>query len=536
MGVGLSEGAAVLQEGFKVLGKYFGPDVDPAVAFDKLGLASLAADAPPKVLAAISHLNRSNSEERTEESVQTAVRRWLRWLQTDSATKAQNLSKVARLAARLYVFAVEGIEQVALAEDPAVWAAALRANQALQPKAVRKFAADPSSPDLLIAAVTASYVDQAMPTTKRSVELSDDELVPGYPATQFDNSDDDSDVPLPPKKKAKAAKALAKKPVAKKKQLKPVTDSDEAAEEEGEEASEPPPKRPRAAAAKAKAAAVVPSSAEEEADLQPRAAPAPKATVAKQPPPLFEMWPLAEILRFEETACVEVTKQNVLGLDTDAFLTLLKLVPGKLRSRFDLPAKPSSEDAGANKEDYAAKLVALLREVRAAWVKHASGLPPIKASALKAPAPKFNANDILRSLAVASYLDKDDLGVAGPMFAALDAAETDEAKQPIADQIAALRNRIFRTYLMDPPTAAKAFQTAVAFVAKHHKVEPNLSEVKALLGTVAFDSELVAALGFTPPDKWEKARIKLGSWSHDVAVFVATATAAYLAWTPEADP
>ena len=533
MGVGLSEGAAVLQEGFKVLGKYFGPDIDPAVAFDKLGLTALATDMPPKVLDAVRHLNRSNNEERTEESVKTAIRRWLRWLQTGSATKAQNLSKLARLAARLYVFAVEGIEQVALAEDPAVWAAALRANQALQPKAVRQFVKDPTSSDALVAAIAASYLEQAMPTSKRAVELSDDDLVPGYPATALDNSDDDSDVAPPPKKQRKVD---PKKPVIKRKPKKPLQDSsDEPLEnsEEEEEAPQLPPKRPRAAGAKVKAPPLVASSDEEE---KAPVAHKGKETVDKQPPPLVDLWSLADILRFEEAARVEVTSKNALALESNAFLALLNLAPGKLRARFDLPAKVTPEDAADNKDVYTARMVAMLRAVREAWVNHAKGLPAIKASALKNPAPKIGAEDILRSLATAKYLDQGDLETVEPLFAALDAAETDEAKQPILDQIAAAAYPLFRAYLMDPPTAAKAFESAVAFVTKHHKVEPNLSEVKALLGTVSFDATLVAAMGFTPSDKWAKARIKLGTWPRDVALFVATATAAYLAWTPEAEP
>ena len=280
------------------------------------------------------------------------------------------------------------------------------------------------------------------------------------------------------------------------------------------------------------------SSDEEEADLPAKARVAPKGkeTVPQDPPPLVDLWALADILRFEEAACVEVTSKNALALETDAFVALLKLVPGKLRARAGLPAKVAFEDAAANKDIYTAKTVALLREVREAWVKHAKGLPPIKASALKNPAPKISAEDILRGLAKAKSLDKADLETIEPMFAALRVAETDEAKKPIADQLAAAALPLFRTYLMDPPTAAKAFETAVAFATKHAKVEPTLSEVKTLLSTAAFDAELVAALGFTPTAKWEKARIKLSAWPHDVALFIATATAAYLAWTPEAEP
>ena len=128
-GVALSEGAANLEAGAALLGYHFVKD--PKAAIQKLGIQELLDEFDSaegkKFLEACRYLNTSNEDlERNQDATSQAVKRYLRFFMSQEGKKELCFKKLARFAARLYLFAFEGLEAITAINHPRVMAAGVQ--------------------------------------------------------------------------------------------------------------------------------------------------------------------------------------------------------------------------------------------------------------------------------------------------------------------------------------------------------------------------------------------------------------------------
>ena len=105
-----------MQTGAGLLQFHFGPEAAPAA--EKLGIKDLlellGETDGRKFLQACEYLNTANDGvERTDAATATAAKRFLRFFRADPKKKEALFKKLVRFAARLYLFAFEGLETTA---------------------------------------------------------------------------------------------------------------------------------------------------------------------------------------------------------------------------------------------------------------------------------------------------------------------------------------------------------------------------------------------------------------------------------------
>ena len=170
-GFALSESAANVEMGTEVLQSYFASAACFAEHFDGLGFKGLATaleTAEGKAfMAACSRLNKRNQTEHTSESLAHDVKAWHDFLSDNSEAKARMARKLAMVSGRLYLFAMDFLEQLALVSEPAAFAKAMKTLDVDQPlTAVVAWLKDPDETKKLLKMLAATYKDQVVPKTK----------------------------------------------------------------------------------------------------------------------------------------------------------------------------------------------------------------------------------------------------------------------------------------------------------------------------------------------------------------------------------
>ena len=170
-GFALSESAANVEMGTEVLQSYFASAAFFAEHFDGLGFKGLATaleTAEGKAfMAACNRLNKRNQTEHTSESLAHNVKAWHDFLSDNSEAKARMARKLAMVSGRLYLFAMDFLEQLALVSEPSAFAKAMKTLDVDQPlTAVVAWLKDPDEPKKLLKMLAATYKDQVVPKTK----------------------------------------------------------------------------------------------------------------------------------------------------------------------------------------------------------------------------------------------------------------------------------------------------------------------------------------------------------------------------------
>ena len=170
-GFALSESAANVEMGTEVLQTYFASAACFAEHFDGLGfkgMASALETAEGKAfMAACNRLNKRNQAEHTSESLAHDVKAWHDFLSDNSEAKARMARKLAMVSGRLYLFAMDFLEQLALVSEPSAFAKAMKTLDVDQPlTAVAAWFKDPDETKKLLKMLAATYKDQVAPKTK----------------------------------------------------------------------------------------------------------------------------------------------------------------------------------------------------------------------------------------------------------------------------------------------------------------------------------------------------------------------------------
>eukprot|EP00435_Cladocopium_sp_Y103_P044377 s1242_g12.t1 len=173
LGIALSESSGVAEMGYSVLEELFPEEVDLDKAFKAMGIHKLqelmATPEAKKFLAACALLNKKNQAEITEDNLKEAVKDWHGWWAEESATKAKTFRKLARIAARLYLWSIDSLEQLAFATEPKAYAKAMKAVTTDDtPEAIKAWQKDPQSEGKLLKALRAGYRAQIQPQKKKA--------------------------------------------------------------------------------------------------------------------------------------------------------------------------------------------------------------------------------------------------------------------------------------------------------------------------------------------------------------------------------
>ena len=164
-GTALSEGAANCQVGAGVLQHHFAEGVDSGLR--KTGLQALLTmlETPDgqKFLESCAYLNTGNQDvERSQPQTTAAVKRFLRFFTTDAAEKEAAFKKALRFAARLYLFAFEGLEALAALGNPKTMAAGAQqvGQQTALPQDCKDWLLAPEDPEALVWSLVAAFHHQ----------------------------------------------------------------------------------------------------------------------------------------------------------------------------------------------------------------------------------------------------------------------------------------------------------------------------------------------------------------------------------------
>lgn len=211
-GVALSEGAANFQVGAGVLQHHFAEGHGSGLA--KTGIESVLEllDTPDgrKFLQSCAYLNAGNSDvDRSEAETTVAVRRFLRFLTTQTAEKEAAFKKALRFSARLYLFAFEGLEALAALNNPRVMAAGVQqiGQQVSLPQHCKDWLCAPDDPEALLWGLVAAFQQQKVESGRKRQAQSyewDEEEAPAWTAAGGGPFGFDEDEAVePPKKKGK---------------------------------------------------------------------------------------------------------------------------------------------------------------------------------------------------------------------------------------------------------------------------------------------------------------------------------------------
>ncbi|WP_422022091.1 hypothetical protein, partial [Pyruvatibacter mobilis] len=163
--IALSEGAANCQVGAGVLQHHFAEGVDSGLR--KTGLQALLTmlETPDgqKFLESCAYLNTGNQDvERSQPQTTTAVKRFARFFTTNAAEKEAAFKKALRFAARLYLFAFEGLEALAALGNPKTMAAGVQqvGQQTALPQDCKDWLLAPEDPEALVWSLVAAFHHQ----------------------------------------------------------------------------------------------------------------------------------------------------------------------------------------------------------------------------------------------------------------------------------------------------------------------------------------------------------------------------------------
>jgi len=183
MGFGLSMGGSSIEHGAKWLKNYGEkPAEDVLKSFGVSTMHEMfKSDAGKKYVEAMAFMNGENSNPRSEEDLRMHLKRWLRYLTTDADDKIKAAKRLVSASSTLYVFALEHLVQLLLANNVEQWQDIMAPTKDFQARAVKTwFRKEPDNAKALVEALVHSYIDQKM--SKRSERtnhmLSDDDDVP----------------------------------------------------------------------------------------------------------------------------------------------------------------------------------------------------------------------------------------------------------------------------------------------------------------------------------------------------------------------
>ena len=180
MGFGLSMGGSSIEHGAKWLKNYGEkPAEDVLKSFGVSTMHEMfKSDAGKKYVEAMAFMNGENSNPRSEEDLRMHLKRWLRYLTTDADDKIKAAKRLVSASSTLYVFALEHLVQLLLANNVEQWQDIMAPTKDFQATAVKTwFRKEPDNAKALVEALVHSYIDQKM--SKRSERtnhmLSDDD-------------------------------------------------------------------------------------------------------------------------------------------------------------------------------------------------------------------------------------------------------------------------------------------------------------------------------------------------------------------------
>ena len=207
LGIALSEAAGVAEMGAEAL-QYHAEHKLGELGLDDL-VTFVRSEAGQKYIAAAQILNKANNAVESETAVETAVDDWLGALES-LMEQERAVRKLAQVSARLYLWSMDTLEQLALVKYPAAVLADVDPDHpAREVKAVNACVENPKRSTLraaLIASYTKTILGKQQATRKRSLVASSPEDAPGS-----EQSTDSSAPPKAHKKKDKSKKDKAKK-------------------------------------------------------------------------------------------------------------------------------------------------------------------------------------------------------------------------------------------------------------------------------------------------------------------------------------
>ena len=169
-GIALSEGAANCEVGAFLLQYHFA-DRAATEGLKKAGIEQLlkALQSPEgkKFLESCHYLNTAHTDvDRSEAATTQAVKRFVRFFTADRADKEVAFRQALRFAARLYLFAFEGLEALTALGNPKAMAAGVHkvGQQTVLPPESTEWLRDPENPEALLAALVSSFQKQKLDT------------------------------------------------------------------------------------------------------------------------------------------------------------------------------------------------------------------------------------------------------------------------------------------------------------------------------------------------------------------------------------
>ena len=169
-GIALSEGAANCEVGAFLLQCHFADRAAPE-GLKKAGIERLlqALQSPEgkKFLESCHYLNTAHTDvDRSAAATTQAVKRFVRFFTADAADKEVAFRQALRFAARLYLFAFEGLEALTALSHPKAMAAGVHkvGQQTALPPESTEWLRDPENPEALLAALVASFQKQKLDT------------------------------------------------------------------------------------------------------------------------------------------------------------------------------------------------------------------------------------------------------------------------------------------------------------------------------------------------------------------------------------
>ena len=154
----------------------------------------------------------------------TAARAWVKFLSTDTKSKAKRVQRMVKTAAKSYLFGMELLQWLAAMEHRDGWASKMKATKSLQPEKLQKWIRSPSDDRRLMEALLAAYraqVDVRPEGKARGLSDSDGSeraVAKSTSSPKSDSSDSDDRRGEKRKKKAKKDSDSSKDKKSKKKE------------------------------------------------------------------------------------------------------------------------------------------------------------------------------------------------------------------------------------------------------------------------------------------------------------------------------
>lgn len=226
-GIALSEAGSTINMGKSLLLAYAAED---ATAGEKLGFKGvvdmLESEDGKKFLAAAATFDKFDDSPKQAAALDTAARAWVKFLSTDTKSKAKRVQRMVKTAAKSYLFGMELLQWLAAMEHRDGWASKMKATKSLQPEKLHKWIRSPSDDRRLMEALLAAYraqVDVRPEGKARGLSDSDGSeraMAKSTSSPKSDSSDSDDRRGEKRKKKAKKDSDSSKDKKSKKKEKK----------------------------------------------------------------------------------------------------------------------------------------------------------------------------------------------------------------------------------------------------------------------------------------------------------------------------